>query len=89
MNQLQRTEALQRHLRGKTMTATIIDVSYIWTDQPGLVRHGRIAMADRKLTVDEYDALLDREDVFYIFEAGERPLGHNGEFKILSMEGVV
>ena len=71
------------------MTATIIDVSYIWTDQPTMVRHGRIAMADRKLTVDEFDTLLEREDVFYVFEAGERPMAYNGDFKILSMEGVV
>ena len=69
--------------------ATIINVAYVWKDQPDLVQHGRIALADRRLSVDEFDDLLNREDVFYIFEAGERPMAYNGDFKILSMEGVV
>jgi hypothetical protein len=91
MNQLQRTEALQRHLRGETMTklASIIDVSYVWRDLPSMVYHGRIAVADRRLTVEEFDQLMDDERVFYVFEAGERPMAHNGDFKIISMDGVV
>ena len=69
--------------------ATIINVVYVWKDQPDLVQHGRIAMADRRLSIDEFDDLLNREDVFYVFEAGERPMGDLFEFKILSREGVV
>lgn len=72
-----------------TNPATIIAVSYVWRDLPDLVCHGNIAVADRRLTVEEFDRLMDRSDVFYVFECGERPLAHKGEFKILSMEGVM
>ena len=89
MNQLARTEALQRHLKGETMTATIIDVAYVWNDQPEYIRHGRVAITSDAVTVDEFDRLMDDEDVFYVFEHGEPILGHKGEFKILTMEGVV
>ena len=71
------------------MTATIINVAYVWKDQLDLVQHGRIAVADKRLTVDEFDDLLNREDVFYIFEPGERPMSDLFEFKIVAMEGVV
>lgn len=69
--------------------ATFINVAYVWRDQPDLVCHGRIALANKRLTVDEFDDLLNREDVFYVFECGERPMSDLFEFKILSMEGVV
>lgn len=91
MNQLQRTKALQRHLKGETMTklASIIEVSYVWRDQPYMVYHGRIAVASRRLTIEEFDQLLDDERIFYVFECDERPFAHNGEFKIISMDGVI
>lgn len=71
------------------MTATIIDVAYVWNDMPHDVRHGRIAVTPNNISVEEFDRLMDDEDVFYVFEGGEPILGFRGEFKILSMEGVV
>jgi len=72
-----------------TKPASIIDVTYVWRDLPSVLYHGRIAVADRRLTVEEFDQLMDDDRVFYVFECGERPLAHNGDFKIISMEGVV
>ena len=70
------------------MTATIIDVAYVWNDQPRYVRHGRVAVTSNNVTVDEFDRLMDDEDVFYVFEHGEPILGFRGEFTILTTEVV-
>lgn len=98
-NEVQRCDAcalydsdqqIQHILERKRMNnATIINVAYVWRDMPEDVRYGKMAIADGKLTLDEWDELLEREDVLYVFEAGERPMSDLFEFKILSMEGVV
>ena len=68
--------------------ATIIDVTYRWNDEPYLTCEGKVAVCNRELSIEEFDEVFDRPDIFYILEPSEKVIGDHGEFTILSSEVV-
>lgn len=67
------------------MTCTVLNVTYRYNDH-AIVYFGKIAVSTKPLNVDEFDELLDKYDVFDVFEYGEKILGIHGDYQILSTE---
>jgi hypothetical protein len=71
------------------MSVDIFKIWYRWSDDDADdIKEAKAALVDTDASQKDVDALLDRSDILYVFNRGEKILGTHGEFTVVYTEVV-
>lgn len=64
----------------------VLRVKGHWNDDPMLSIDANVVKAFQPLPLDIYDALLEDDNIFYLFDENDRVIGNHGDFTITQSE---